>query len=127
MKQIVLSILVAVLLGNCQTAARQEAERQAYCLNELAWSSDLSRPKIIKSEPPTGYRYGGGVLRACLAVQIDEAGNVTGVEVIRTDSSDFGSACAAALRRWHFEPARRGSTPVAVTYRIFMVSSMTYL
>jgi TonB family protein len=121
MKQIMLSILVAVLLGNCQTAARQEVERQAYCLNTLEWPSDISRTKIVKSEPPTGYQY-GGVLRACLTVQIDESGNVTGVEVIRTDSSDFGSACVAALRRWHFESARRGSTPIAVTYHIFMRS-----
>lgn len=118
-----LSILAAILLGSCQTTGNQSAEMQAYCPTQSDWPTGVSKPKVIKSEPPAGYLRGHPpVLRACLAVRIDEAGNVTDAQVIRTDTSDFGSACAVALMRWKFEPAKKDSTPVAVTYHLFMRS-----
>lgn len=121
MKWMLLSILLAVLLSACATTAGEKAGLQAYCPDAPEWPSDLTKPKLIKHEaPPPASRY--GITRACLAVQIDEAGNVAGVQVVRADSPDFGSASADAVRRWQFEPARRGSTPVAVTYHLSVES-----
>lgn len=114
MMRMLLSILAVGLLSGCQTTGGAKGEVQAYCPKWPEWPSDLSKPKIVKSAPCSGQGY------ACLAAQIDEAGNVTDVQVVRTDSADYGLACAAVLKRWHFEPARRGSTPVAVTYFLFV-------
>jgi len=121
MKWMLLSISMGVLLSGCATTASGKNEFKAYCPDAPEWPSDVTKPKVVKQEaPPAASRY--GTTRACLAVQIDEAGNVTDVQVVRTDSQDFGSASAAAVKRWHFEPARRGSTPVAVTYHLIMNS-----
>ncbi|HEY9420657.1 MAG TPA: TonB family protein, partial [Thermoanaerobaculia bacterium] len=61
-------------------------------------------------------------VRACLSVRVDEAGNVTDAQVVRADTPEFASACVDALKGWRFEPAKRGSTPVAVTFRLSMSS-----
>jgi len=99
------------------------SDRPADCVNEVEWPSDLSIPNVIKSVPPSGYLRGHSYyLHACLTAQIDESGDVTDVQVVRADNPDFGAACAAALKNWKFEPAKRGSTPVAVSYQIFMSS-----
>lgn len=121
MKWMLLSILMGALLGGCVTAAGGKADLNAYCPDAPEWPSDLTKPKVVKYEAPApADRY--GVTRACFAVQIDEAGNVTGVQAVRADSEDFAATSATAVRRWQFEPARRGSTPVAVTYLISVKS-----
>jgi protein TonB len=54
-----------------------------------------------------------------LRVQVNARGRVEGTEVER--SSGFPSldqAAARAVRRWEFEPARRGDTPVASTVTV---------
>lgn len=121
MKCLLLSILVAALLSGCVTTDKGKTNLQTYCPEVPEWPSDLTKPKAVKHEaPPPADRY--GVTRACLAVQIDEAGNVTGVQVVHADSPDYGSTFAGAVRRWQFEPARRGSTPVAVTFHVAVES-----
>jgi len=100
MKWMLLSILVvAPLSGGATTAKSQEkGDLQTYC-PVPEWPSDLTKPKVVKYEaPPPAEQY--GVTRACLTVQIDEAGNVTEVQVVRSDSPDFGSSSAAAVRQW---------------------------
>lgn len=121
MKWMLLWILIAVLLSGCVTTADGKADLQAYCPFVPEWPSDLTKPRLVKHEaPPPANRY--GVTRACFAVQIDEAGHVTEVRLVRTDSPEFASAAAPAVRRWQFEPARRGTTPVAVTYPVWVKS-----
>lgn len=120
MKWMLLPIVVVILLSGCATSANEKSDLQSYC-PAPEWPSDLTKPKKLSGmNPPPANRF--GVTRACLEVQIDEAGKVTGVEVIRADSPDFGSASATVLRQWQFEPARRGSTPVAVTYHVTVKS-----
>lgn len=118
MKRILLSMLAAGLLCSCQTTGSPKPEEQTYCPEWPELPSDVSKPKIIKSEPCVRHGMSGGF--ACFSAQIDENGNVKDVHVDRSDPLDFGLACADVLRRWRFEPARRGSTPVAVAYHLFV-------
>ena len=106
-----------------QTTDGQSFEMRPYCPSAPEWPSDVTKPKVVKRELPSVYVRGNPyVLRACLAVRIDEVGNATDVQVDRADTQHFGSLCADALMRWKFEPAKRDSTPVEVTYHLFIKS-----
>jgi TonB family protein len=108
-----------------QTTGGQGVETRPDCSSAPEGASDWIKPKVVHSELPSVYVRGNPrVLRACLTARIDETGKVTDVQVIHADSSYFGSACAEALMRWKFEPAKRGSMPIAVTYPISMNSAV---
>lgn len=57
----------------------------------------------------------GLVTVSCL---IDEKGNVTEPEVIKTSNAAFSQPAVDALKKWRFKPAKKDGTPVAIRVNI---------
>lgn len=81
---------------------------------------------IIRPVYPLSARRRGEEGRVEVQVRVDARGNVTTAQVVR--SSGYTSLDEAALRsvkRAHFSPARRGSTPVPATTKLAIIFRLT--
>ena len=80
-------------------------------------------PRALGSNPPPDYpeeaRKAGREGLVVLKIVIDEQGRVTVVSVMRGEEP-LTSAAVEAVRRWRYEPATLGGTPISI-YRIVKV------
>jgi TonB family protein len=77
----------------------------------------------VKSQPLPVYpqemvRIGAREGKVVVALSVDATGRLEDVLVIAHTHPDFAAAATAALRRWTFEPATLGGTPVAAVTEI---------
>lgn len=85
-----------------------------------------SRPAVVPPAPvvrvdavyPPQQLAAGRSAEVVLAVTIDAAGAVTGVEVLLSAGADFDEAARTAARAWRFRPALRAGAPVASRIRL---------
>ncbi len=85
-------------------------------LQSSAAAAPITPPRAIRSYPPvlTEALSRGitGEVRVSVKVNLDESGRITGVESVqgnRPVPPGLARLAAAAVRRWEFEPARRGA------------------
>jgi TonB family protein len=73
---------------------------------------------FVEASPPAALAEVGRA-DVTLAIDIDEAGKVTAVEVVQTAGTDFDEAALAAARQFEFQPGEFEGKPVPVriTYR----------
>lgn len=116
--------LALMALVGCASAPPSVSEIQSRCVSDPEWPSDLARPEALYAPQPEPLRV-NGTLVVCVELQIDETGRVSEVTVLETNSKAFAGRSAETLKTWRFEPARRGTTPVTVPYRVTVVSRVT--
>lgn len=90
---------------------------------ELAFQGESIPPKAIFQTPPVyprALRESG--LRGEVVVDfvVDREGRVTHPTVVRTLNPAFDDAALDAVRRWKFEPGRRGGVPVTTHMQVPM-------
>jgi iron complex outermembrane recepter protein len=76
----------------------------------------LVPPRLLESPPPAyppEREAEGEHPTIVLVVTLDGSGRVTEVEIEHGFDDDFDRAAIEAVKRWRFEPARRGDRPVA--------------
>ncbi len=86
----------------------------------LATASFQPARKVIAPVPeyPESARRAGEEGAVVVEADIDPLGVVSGTRVVRGRSKALDRAALEALREWRFEPATRGGTPVASSYRV---------
>ncbi|MCS6857496.1 MAG: TonB-dependent receptor [Sandaracinaceae bacterium] len=85
----------------------------------LAQASPIEPPRLIESErpkPPQGREQESA--EVILELLIDKEGRVEEARVFRSGGPDFDAAALEAARRFRFEPARRGGTPIPARIRL---------
>ena len=83
--------------------------------------AEIVPPRAIESPAPDWSRLAGGELRGsrgAYELRIDEAGQVTEVNVVKSADPASDTLVIETLRRWRFEPATRGGTPIAVRWQV---------
>ncbi len=79
----------------------------------------VTPPKLLHEEPaivPEGEAPSAPV-PVTLALTIDESGHVSEASIIESGGERFDLAAREAARKFEFEPARRGTTPLSVKIR----------
>lgn len=79
----------------------------------------VTPPKAVV-HPPAEYPRGAPPARVILFVTVQADGSVGDVAVAESGGTAFDEAAVRAVRQWRFEPARRGTEPVAARIRIPM-------
>jgi TonB family protein len=111
-----LSLCAAALLLGPAAALSQTASPLTVFMNP---SGDYGPMNVIQTEAPIYPRQmvlagvNGG--QATVAVQVDESGALTDVLVTAYSHPEFADAAVAAIRRWHYEPARIKGVPTSAT------------
>lgn len=81
----------------------------------------ITPPRTIRVEDPVypeARLAEGGHPTVVFLVVIDAEGRVRSADVEHTAGEDFDAAAREALMHWEFEPARRGTTPIASRIRV---------
>ena len=112
-----LSILaVGDLAGQTSAESRDVAGGSAAASTVSAPVRTPPRPKSeLKIAYPLAMSEGRLEGEARVAFEIDEAGKVRNVRVLRANHYDFGWAATEGIKRWSFEPATENGRPVVTS------------
>jgi TonB family protein len=83
--------------------------------------SDVSPPHALSTTDPEHTviaRQAGYQGIAVLWIVITESGTVQNVEIARPVGLGLDDKAVEAVKKWHFEPSRKGETPVAVQVKV---------
>ena len=75
------------------------------------YGGTLTAPVAVRIDLPDGLPHA----RMVVACSLDGSGNLKNVRVLEAGPADMTAKILAALRSWKFQPAMRGTQPVAVT------------
>ena len=113
---------VGTTLVPCSARAQESAPPPAEGPGAAPAGQLTKPPKLIKFVPaeyPKDKHDAGVMAQVLLSIEIDEAGKVGTVEVVKGAAADFDAAALAAARQFVFEPAEIDGfpAPVKITFR----------
>jgi zinc D-Ala-D-Ala dipeptidase len=82
---------------------------------EMTPPRPIETPDPQPTKGPDGRPYRGTVL---VRLMVDEHGNVTDANVVRSAGKELDVATLAAVREWRFEPAKRKGVPVSAVMNV---------
>jgi protein TonB len=74
--------------------------------------------RTVAPEYPSEMKANGVSGLVMVKCMIDEQGNVSGTDVVKSSNEKFDRFATDALKKWKFKPARQDGTPVAVQVTI---------
>ena len=96
--------------------------RVAYSISSEP-SPNLTGPDVTESPMPAytaEMRRRGLEGRVVLAIELDRRGRIADISVQASDDGELAQASLDAVRRWRFEPARRGFESTAYSFRLIV-------
>jgi len=74
--------------------------------------------RTVAPEYPSDLRRDGVSGMVMVKCTIDEQGNVTEPEVLKSSNAAFDKPAVDAVKKWRFKPAKQDGTPVAIKVTI---------
>ena len=74
--------------------------------------------RTIAPEYPRELKANGVSGLVMVKCMIDEQGNVSGTDIVKSSNAQFDRFATDALKKWKFKPARQDGTPVSVEVTI---------
>lgn len=103
------ALFLWAFFGTPLTSA-QSGDEQVYSVGNGVTTPRVTH-QVDPQHPARGFRISGTVL---IGLIVTSKGEPKDVHVVRSLEKDVDQAAVDAVKQWHFDPATKGGTPVAV-------------